>query len=109
MKMEIMEKEMLHSCMNQCPSPFRFAFLHLALFSSWCSSPLMGRAWKDFRRLQTGQLSLMGGLCLSFYVCSRDLMELRHTEGEKTELQYASWGPQGNQLVSKALAYFPYK
>uniref|UniRef100_A0AAZ1X9S9 Dipeptidyl-peptidase 6b n=1 Tax=Oreochromis aureus TaxID=47969 RepID=A0AAZ1X9S9_OREAU len=43
--------------------------------------------------------SLMEGLCLSFCVCFRDLLELSPPEGQKAALQYASWGPQGNQLA----------
>lgn len=48
----------------------------------------------------------MESLCLSC-VCSRDLLELNPPEMEKAVLQYASWGPQGNQLVSQALTHSP--
>ncbi|CAG6021838.1 unnamed protein product [Menidia menidia] len=34
-----------------------------------------------------------------YNVANGDLIELRPPEGEKTELQYASWGPQGSQLA----------
>uniref|UniRef100_A0A3Q1KGA8 Dipeptidyl-peptidase 6b n=1 Tax=Anabas testudineus TaxID=64144 RepID=A0A3Q1KGA8_ANATE len=34
-----------------------------------------------------------------FCVCSRDLVEINPPEREKAVLQYASWGPQGNQLA----------
>ncbi|XP_037540604.1 inactive dipeptidyl peptidase 10 [Nematolebias whitei] len=34
-----------------------------------------------------------------YTVANGDLLELQPPEGEKTELQYASWGPQGNQLA----------
>ncbi|XP_041860692.1 inactive dipeptidyl peptidase 10 isoform X1 [Melanotaenia boesemani] len=34
-----------------------------------------------------------------YNVANGDLLELNPPEGEKTELQYASWGPQGNQLA----------
>lgn len=44
------------------------------------------------------------GLWLLLYVCSRDQLELSPPEKEMAALQYASWGPQGNQLVSGALA-----
>lgn len=47
----------------------------------------------------------MEGLCLSFCVCFRDLLELSPPEGQKAALQYASWGPQGNQLVSEGLTH----
>uniref|UniRef100_A0A3B3UTJ1 Inactive dipeptidyl peptidase 10-like n=1 Tax=Poecilia latipinna TaxID=48699 RepID=A0A3B3UTJ1_9TELE len=43
-----------------------------------------------------GRLLVMSGF---LYVCSRDLLELSPPERETTELQYASWGPQGNQLA----------
>lgn len=49
----------------------------------------------------------MEGLWLSFCVCSRDQLELNPPEREKAALQYASWGPQGNQLVSQALLHLP--
>lgn len=52
-------------------------------------------------------VSAGGVLSQVLCVCSRDLLELQPPEGEKTELQYASWGPQGNQLVSKAFTYLP--
>lgn len=44
----------------------------------------------------------MEGSCLGLCVCSRDLVELNPPEREKEVLQYAAWGPQGNQLVSLA-------
>uniref|UniRef100_A0A3P9DMN5 Uncharacterized protein n=1 Tax=Maylandia zebra TaxID=106582 RepID=A0A3P9DMN5_9CICH len=62
-------------------------------------SSLKGRAWMDLGWLQRGECSLMEGLCLSFCVCFRDLLELSPPEGQKAALQYASWGPQGNQLA----------
>lgn len=43
--------------------------------------------------------AIMEGLWLLSLVCSRDQLELNPPE-EKAALQYASWGPQGNQLVS---------
>uniref|UniRef100_A0A665W652 Dipeptidyl-peptidase 6b n=1 Tax=Echeneis naucrates TaxID=173247 RepID=A0A665W652_ECHNA len=67
--------------------------------SSLHSVSLKTRAWMDLRGLKPGQLSLMGGLCLSFCVCSRDMLELNPPQGEQAMLQYASWGPQGNQLA----------
>uniref|UniRef100_A0A669EJF5 Inactive dipeptidyl peptidase 10 n=1 Tax=Oreochromis niloticus TaxID=8128 RepID=A0A669EJF5_ORENI len=85
--------------MNQPRSLFRFPSLHLALLFSQCSSSLKGRAWMDLGWLQRGECSLMEGLCLSFCVCFRDLLELSPPEGQKAALQYASWGPQGNQLA----------
>lgn len=99
------EKEMLHSCMNQPRSLFHFPSLHLAPLFSQCSSSLKGRAWMDLGWLQRGECSLMEGLCLSFCVCFRDLLELSPPEGQKAALQYASWGPQGNQLVSEGLTH----
>lgn len=39
----------------------------------------------------------MSALC----VCSRELLELSPTPSQKALLQYASWGPQANQLVSR--------
>lgn len=52
--------------------------------------------------------SLMEGLWLSFCVCSRDQLELNPPEREKAApLQYASWGPQGNQLVSQGSTTLP--
>uniref|UniRef100_A0AAZ1Y4W0 Dipeptidyl-peptidase 6b n=1 Tax=Oreochromis aureus TaxID=47969 RepID=A0AAZ1Y4W0_OREAU len=95
----LLTPEMLHSCMNQPRSLFRFPSLHLALLFSQCSSSLKGRAWMDLGWLQRGECSLMEGLCLSFCVCFRDLLELSPPEGQKAALQYASWGPQGNQLA----------
>lgn len=44
-----------------------------------------------------------GWLMVEFCVCSRDQLELYPPEREKAKLQYASWGPQGNQLVSQSL------
>lgn len=44
-----------------------------------------------------------GRLMVEFCVCSRDQLELYPPEREKAKLQYASWGPQGNQLVSQSL------
>ncbi|CAL8367075.1 unnamed protein product [Lota lota] len=34
-----------------------------------------------------------------YTVANGDLLELSPPEGEKPELQYAGWGPQGNQLI----------
>lgn len=54
-----------------------------------------------------GHWSLTEGLCLSVCVCSRELLELNPLEREKAALQYASWGPQGSQLVSQTLSHLP--
>lgn len=35
------------------------------------------------------------------------MVDINPPEREKAVLQYASWGPQGNQLVSQALAHLP--
>lgn len=88
-------------------APFSVSFpsLHLALLSSQCSSSLEGRAWMDLGWLQRRERSLMEGLCLRFCVCFRDLLELSPPDRQKAALQYASWGPQGNQLVSEGLTY----
>lgn len=40
-------------------------------------------------------------------MCSRDMGEINPPEREKAVLQYASWGPQGNQMVSQALTHLP--
>lgn len=42
-----------------------------------------------------------------FCVCSRDQLELQPPEGEETKLQFASWGPLGNQLVRRSLPPSP--
>lgn len=34
-------------------------------------------------------------------------MELNPPEKEKVALQYASWGPQGNQLVRQTVSHLP--
>lgn len=101
-----MDKETLHSCMNQSP----FSSLHLALLSSQCvsfkqsSRPGDGGTSEGFEQGP----SLMEGLWLSFCVCSRDQLELNPPEREKAApLQYASWGPQGNQLVSQGSTALP--
>uniref|UniRef100_A0AAY5K651 Dipeptidyl-peptidase 10 (inactive) n=1 Tax=Esox lucius TaxID=8010 RepID=A0AAY5K651_ESOLU len=36
---------------------------------------------------------------VSAYVCPRDLLELNPPVGENTVIQYAAWGPHGNQLA----------
>uniref|UniRef100_A0A7N6AUT0 Dipeptidyl-peptidase 6b n=1 Tax=Anabas testudineus TaxID=64144 RepID=A0A7N6AUT0_ANATE len=41
----------------------------------------------------------LGVYVCGFCVCSRDLVEINPPEREKAVLQYASWGPQGNQLA----------
>ncbi|XP_036961369.1 inactive dipeptidyl peptidase 10 isoform X1 [Acanthopagrus latus] len=57
------------------------------------------RALKKKTKKNTGRWSPLDGLRLGFCVCSRDLQELNPPEKEKAALQYASWGPQGNQLA----------
>ncbi|KAF3697244.1 Inactive dipeptidyl peptidase 10 Dipeptidyl peptidase IV-related protein 3 [Channa argus] len=42
-----------------------------------------------------------------YNVANGDLMEIDPPEGEKAVLQYACWGPQGNQLVNRALSHLP--
>lgn len=69
---------------------------------------LKARAWMDLRGFLNrtpGPNGAGGGLHLSFCVCSRDLQELNPPEREKAVLQYASWGPQGNQMVSQPLIH----
>lgn len=108
----IYKTELLHSCMSQ--PGLRLPSLHLALFV--LSLQLLfqqqgyGATTEGFRQdggLWWGRFCLRFCVCLC--VCSRDLLELHPPEGGKTELQYASWGPQGNQLVSKAFHHLPEK
>ena len=65
------------------------------------------RALKKKNKKKTGRWSPSDGLRLGFCVCSRDLQELNPPEKEKAALQYASWGPQGNQLVRLPLPRLP--
>uniref|UniRef100_A0A672JGJ9 Dipeptidyl-peptidase 6b n=1 Tax=Salarias fasciatus TaxID=181472 RepID=A0A672JGJ9_SALFA len=88
-------RKMLHSCMNQLHSLFHFLLCILLFSSSQCRSSLRRGAWTDIR----GTAVPNECLSLAFCVCSRDLQELNPPDGDKAVLQYASWGPQGNQLV----------
>lgn len=98
------DKEMLHPCMNQFHPLFSSPSLHLA-FTLSLLSQAQGRGMDGPQRDLNRTLFPGGGLMVEFCVCSRDQLELYPPEREKAKLQYASWGPQGNQLVSQSLPH----
>uniref|UniRef100_A0A3Q3KQB8 Uncharacterized protein n=1 Tax=Mastacembelus armatus TaxID=205130 RepID=A0A3Q3KQB8_9TELE len=78
------EDKMLHLCMNQPCCVFCFPFLHLSHLPSHYSISLNGWTSESFKQED----------------CSlQRLLDINPPEREKGALQYASWGPQGNQLA----------
>lgn len=108
-QLDIWINEILHSCMKQ-PFILCFVFLRCILLQCPHSTQYLsqGRGMDGPQRALTGSAVTNGGAYMFEFlcVCSRDLQELNPPQREKTALQYASWGPQGNQLVSQALIHF---
>nr|XP_057906734.1 inactive dipeptidyl peptidase 10 isoform X2 [Doryrhamphus excisus] len=69
--------------------PFCILLGHAAIFRATVQ--------KDHRDLWTGRRPPPSRLMSR--VCCRELLELGPPQKDKAVLQYASWGPQGNQLV----------
>ncbi|XP_068598933.1 inactive dipeptidyl peptidase 10 [Brachionichthys hirsutus] len=61
-----------------------------------CSNPLLRE--KEGRESNVFSQSFTASYAI-YDVANGDLLELRHPEGVKDVLQYASWGPRGNQLA----------
>lgn len=95
--------------MTQPRSQFCFPSVHPASLVLTVQQLSQGQGMDGLQSASNRTVIPNGGLRLSFCVCPRNLQELNPPEREKTELQFASWGPQGNQLVSKALYYLPHK
>lgn len=99
--------------------PFSVLFISFSASCSFCPhssvclslslSKFRARAWVDLRGLkkQDARPHRTAYVWVFFCVCSRDLQELNPPEKEKAALQYASWGPQGNQLVRLPLPHLP--